>query len=223
MTKLSCWDLIENGDYYEAIKAADDEYLETSSTLSLRNKIFALLITERFDDVIATCDYLINKELGESESDFKFKGIALWNQNKRQEAIDTWKSGINSKYTDAAGGVEVSLLLYFAAVKTNNTLLKTEAVKNLKEKFRSGKSKNWPGPLGAFILKNIDEKTLLTYISVQPSIRAKQLCQTNFYLAVRNLENGDIDRAKQLIKDVLQLGKSAMQKPEFYLCEAIFY
>jgi hypothetical protein len=221
MTNLTCWDLIENGEYYEAIKAADGEYAKTSSSLSLRNKIFALLITKRFDDVISTCDYLISKESGESESDFKFKGTALWNQNKWQEAIDTWKNGVNSKFTDAAGGVEVPLLLYFAAVKTNNALLKTQAVKSLKKIVKSSKSKNWPGPLGAFILENIDENVLLSYVSTQPSLRAKQLCQANFYIAIRNLQNGNIDRAKQLIKDILQLGKPAMQKPEFYLCEAI--
>ncbi|HYE11067.1 MAG TPA: hypothetical protein VEF53_12885 [Patescibacteria group bacterium] len=213
--------MIEKGEYHEAIKAADDEYAKTSSNLSLRNKIFALLITKRFDDAIATCDYLISKESGESESDFKFKGTALWNQNKRQEAIDTWKSGVNSKFTDAAGGIEVPLLLYFAAVKTNNVLLKTEAVKSLKKVVKSSKSKNWPGPLGALILENVDENALLSYVSTQPSLRAKQLCQANFYIAIKNLENGNIDRARQLINDILYLGKPAMQKPEFYLCEAL--
>lgn len=59
MDNLSCWDLIEKGEYSEAITVADNEYAETSSSLSLRNKIYALLITKRFNDVIATCDYLI--------------------------------------------------------------------------------------------------------------------------------------------------------------------
>jgi len=221
MTNLSCWDLIEKGEYYEAIKVADDEYAKTSSSLSLRNKIFAFLITKRFDDVIATCDYLISKESGESESDFKFKGTALWNQNKWQEAIATWKIGVNSKFTDSAGGAEVPLLLYFAAVKTNDVLLKEKAIKSLKKVVKSSKSKNWPGPIGALILKNIDENTLLSYVSTQPSLRAKQLCQANFYIAIQNLENGNIDRANQLIYDILHLAKPAMQKPEFYLCEAI--
>jgi hypothetical protein len=213
--------LIKKGEYYEAIKAADDEYAKTGSDLPLRNKVLALLITKRYDDVISTCDYLISKTSGESESDFQFKGVALWNQSKRQEAIDTWRSGLNSKFTDAAGGVEVPLLLYFAAVKTNNTLLKAEAFKSLKKVVKSRRSINWPGSLGAFILENIDENTLLSYVSTLPGLRERQLCQAFFYIAIRDLENENIDRPKQLIKDILQLEKTAMLKPEFYLCETV--
>lgn len=119
--------------------------------------------------------------------------------------------------------MEIPLLLYFAAVKTNNTLLKTEAVNHLKKVVKSSISKNWPGPLGAFILENVDENALLSCVSIQQSLRAKQLCQANFYMAIRSLEKGNMDRSRQLIKDILQLGKPAMQKPEFYLCETILY
>lgn len=52
------------------------------------------------------------------------------------EAITIWKEGLNTPYTDAAGGVEVPATLLFAAVSVQDKDLEKEAIRLLKKRSR---------------------------------------------------------------------------------------
>lgn len=222
MTEHTCWDLIMMGKFEEAMIVADNEYILKKDRLTLNNKCLALLALKKYEEAIEVSESLItNSIVGESDSDYKKKGVALWFLDRKQEAIGVWKSALNTPYTDAAGGVEVPALLFFAAVMTSDVKLRKESMKLLRRRVKSKRIINWPGAIASYLLGDIDEQTLLAGISTQPSLQSRGLCQANFYIAVKCLESGDIERARALVNEIHQLPKVAMLHMEFYLSDAI--
>jgi hypothetical protein len=109
--KRSVWDLISEGNYLDACQRADEDFQATVSLLPLRNKVLALLQLHKYDDAVALSEYIVDKDHGESDYDFQFMGTAKWLSGKRDSSVAIWKSALETKYTDAAGGVEVPLLI----------------------------------------------------------------------------------------------------------------
>ena len=54
-------------------------------------------------------------------------GVALWWLRRTDEAIAAWRGGLDAKYTDAAGGVELPSLLLFASIRTADPALEKDA------------------------------------------------------------------------------------------------
>ncbi len=221
MEKKTCWEYFIEGDYTAAVQAANREHAETGRSTEFGNKCLALLALNNYDEAVETCDFLIQETSGRRDSDFEDKGVALWFLDRKQEAIGVWKSALNTPYTDAAGGVEVPALLFFAAVMTSDAKLRKESMKLLRRRIKSKRIINWPGAIASYLLGDIDEQTLLAGISTQPSLQARGLCQAKFYMAVKCLESGDIERARALVNEIHQLPKVAMLHMEFYLSDAI--
>jgi tetratricopeptide (TPR) repeat protein len=216
---ICCWDLIEQGRFEEACVKADNEFATTKSLLSLRNKVIALLNLEEFNKAIDLCEFLIKKEQGESEFDYKFAGTAFWLLGETARAVDMWKKGLETKYTDSAGGVEVPSLMFFAATALGNKILEIEAADILKKRWRSKRSVNWPGPIAGYLLGEIKEQEILEGIDARPSIRAKQLCQALFYIAIVKMKNGEEDTCCEFLRQAVSLNTSSYQKQEYYLAK----
>jgi hypothetical protein len=216
---VSCWNLIEQGRYEEACIRADIEYEETKTMLPLRNKVFALLHLKKYKEVINLCKFLIEERNGETDSDFIFLGIAYWIENEITNAIEIWRKGLESKYKDAAGGIEIPSLMYFASISLKDKLLEREAVTLLEKRSKSNQVINWPGPIASFLLDIIDEEELLSSVVSHPSLRAKQLCQAYFYIALKKLKNDNIIDYKEYLKKSLSLDVSSYLKQEYYLAE----
>ena len=120
MDEASVWDLIEMEKFQEACVRADSEFQSKGDIFPLRNKVFALLQLDKFDDTIRLSKQIIDLTKGSTDSDFIFCGVAHWLAREPESAIKVWKAGLSAKYTDAAGGVEIPMLLLFAAVKTRD-------------------------------------------------------------------------------------------------------
>ncbi len=221
MSNFSCWDLIEQNRFEEACQVADNEYKETNSIVSLRNKVIALLNLKKFSEAINLCNKIIDLDNGESEIDFKFCGVAYWLLNKHLEAIDVWKKGFKASYTDAAGGVELPLLLIYAAYKLNDSDIEKEAKSILKKIYKTKRAQNWPGPLAGYMLNLIDENEVINTIQENPiSLNNKQFCQAKFYFGVKKIKENNEQESKKFFNEILNLKKSCYQKQEYYLAKA---
>lgn len=202
--KMSCWDLIKQKDFYGACKRADEEYAETKSEPSLRNKAIALLNLKKYHDVLAIAGELIRITNGRSDSDYMLAGIANWLLDNYTEAIEIWQKGLNTKYTDAAGGIEVPALLYYAAVRRNDKKLEKEAIKLLKKRCGSKISLNYPGSIAGYILGRISKDELLNSYGSFEKLKTRIFCKAHFYIAVNSLKNGDEEMFYENLKKCIE-------------------
>ena len=194
------WELVKLGKFNEAILAADTEIARSESVLPLRNKIIALLNLERYQDAVILCDRIIERESGESETDFINLGVSYWLQKIPNDAIAAWSRGKKAKYTDAAGGVKIPLLLFYAAIRMGDKKLQMESIKQLKSILGEASAVNWPGPIAEFMLDTTSAAIFLSKISQQPILRERQICQADFYIAVKHLEQGNNDGLKKFMQ-----------------------
>lgn len=223
MSQLDVWSLIKNGDFEEACNKADIEYKETKSIFPLRNKVYALFHLGMYSEALELLKLIIKLGNGESDTDYIFSGIAYWLLDRKEDAINIWQEGEKCIYTDAAGGVELQLFLYFAAVYTNDDTLKTKTKKRLKKLLKSKNAINFPAPLGVYILGNLTEGKLLSYVVQVPILRERQLCQADFTIAIKKLEEGKNEEYKNKLKDSFSYGAASFLSEMYYLAKGELY
>ena len=219
MNQIDVWGLITSGCFVEACDKADLEYQETKSIFPLRNKVYALFHLGMYLEALKLLNKIIVLTNGQTDSDYIFSGIAYWLLDNKKDAINTWQQGEKCIYTDAAGGVELQLFLYFAAVSINDEILKALTKKLLQKILKSKNAINFPAPLGRFILGELSESELLSFVVNIPILRERQLCQANFVIAIKKLEIGDQDGYKKKLNDSVSNGASSFLSKMYYLAK----
>lgn len=185
----------------------------------MRNKIYALFNLGKYEEVIQLTKQLMEMQNGESEIDFKVSGIAHCILGKKKEAIEIWQSAQKSKYTDAAGGVELQILLYFSSLKISDEVLKSYSKKAIKKLLKSKRATNWPGPLGHYVLGNLTNEEILSYTSDLAILRERQLCQAYFVRGVKELEKDNLTRYEENLQSSISFGPPTYLEPLFYLAK----
>jgi hypothetical protein len=218
-TDMDVWALVQNGYFKEACNKADLEYEQTKNIFLLRNKVYALLHLNRYTEVISLTEFLIKERSGESDTDFIFCGIAHWSNKDKNKAVQVWQRAENCKYTDAAGGIELQIILYYSGIKLQDKKLKTTSSKKIAKLLNSKRSVNWPAPLGKFILNALTQDELSNTISQTPTLRERQLCQRDFTLAVKELENDNNEAYVKRLGDSMNYGPSSYVEQLFYLAK----
>jgi lipoprotein NlpI len=189
--ETSSWDLIELKKFKEACIKADEEYKSTNSVFHLRNKAIALLNLMKYDEVFNIASEIIKITNGKNDSDYIMAGIACWLQGKQKEAVDIWRDGLKTQYTDAAGGIEIPALMYYASVVSGDTNLEKEAISLLKKKYKSKAVANFPGSIAGYLLGKLSEPDLLNSYSSLPNLKTRILCKSYFYIAASYLKLND--------------------------------
>lgn len=216
---MDTWELIKTGSYEEAIKQADEIYKSTGDVLALRNKLYALFHLKKYDECILLSNQIIELQNGETDSDLIFLGISSWLLDKKVEAITAWKRGEGSKFKDGAGGIELQVFLYFAAIKTGDQVLRSEVLKKIVKILKGKRAINWPGPLGRYLQKDLDEAELLSYVMTIPILKERQLCQAHLAIAIRRLEYGLLDDYRKELKMCTSFGPNAYLEQMYYLAK----
>lgn len=218
MDSSSMWELIKAGKFDEAIQLADEDYPLSKDTLTLRNKVFALLHVNKYKDCVEVCRQLIDLTRGEVDKDFIYCGIAYWALDRKREALNTWQKAQKTKYTDAAGGIELQVLLYFAAVRLHDDLLKRKVITAIRKLLKNKRSINFPGPLGSLLVDNIS----LSEVSIEEDgyLQKRMLCQIYFAKAVKELENGSKESYYRHLNECLQQGPMSYLECGYYLAKA---
>lgn len=217
--KLDAWSLITNNDFDKACERADEEYRESGNIFPLRNKVYALFHLKKYDEIILITEKCIEARNGESSSDFISLGIANWVLDNESKAIDTWKQAQNCPYKDAAGGIDTQVFLYFAAVKTHDEKLKLNVIRTIKKLLKTKRAINYPGPLGHYLLEDIDERQLVGYVTNVPILRERELCQAHFVSAIKSLEDDNIEGYYKMLKACINYGSSTYLEQMYYLAK----
>jgi hypothetical protein len=216
---MTVWELIKIGKFHEACQKADEEFSANQDILPLRNKVFALLHLRKYEELTELSSELIKIRNGETERDFVYSGIGYWALNEKQKAIEIWKQGESAKYTDAAGGIEIPIILYFAGIKLKDENLKKESLQKLKKLLKSKAAINWPAPIGTYIIDKITKEELLTKVVNIDILRERQLCQAYFVIAIKELDKGNVDGYKQNLTECVNFGVKAYLESMYYIAK----
>jgi lipoprotein NlpI len=207
------WKLIESDRFDEAIAHVDIEFQQRGDFTNFGNKIIALLLIRNYDDVIKVASMTIylkqqSNPLIDVSSDkyLIYCSIALWFLDKKEDAIEQLLLAEKCRYTDAGGGIELYIIEYFVATKTPDLVFRKHALKNLKRKLKNRQSLNWPGPLGNYLIGEIDEEEAFQQISKTPGLRERHLSQLNFVSAIKCFERGEIADYERKLKDTVKYG-----------------
>lgn len=217
--KIDSWSLIQKGEFLQACQAADNEYEKTKNILVLRNKVYAFFLLKRYEQAAKLTQSLISLSDGKTDVDFISCGIANWLMGKRSFAIDVWQKARTCTYKDAAGGIDIEILLYYASLKISDNNLKKERIKHIKRLLKSKKSINWPAPLGKFIIKDTTKDEMFSYVSNVPVLRERNLCQAYFVLAIQALEDKDNNSFKNNLEDSINYGEMTYIEQFYYLAK----
>lgn len=211
MSELA-WNLIKQQRFEEAFEKATKDG-------EIHNAIIALLNLKRYSEAydLAVSNSKLNS--GNVDVDFIYAGIANLLLGNKDKAILILKQGQNALYKDAAGGVDVLLLLYHIGVITKDTELEKEVLKLLKKKAKNKTITNFPGPIVQFILGEINENQLFDYAQYIPNLKERYFCKVHFYIGILLLKDGKVDEFIDNIKDSRK--NTNYFEAEYYCSEGI--
>jgi tetratricopeptide (TPR) repeat protein len=189
--KINGWDLIKLKKFEEAYSFYDNEYEKHQRKSDLGKRAVASLNLKNYKDALKGFLELIRLNNGDSDADYIYAGTCYWILGNKAEAINLWKEGLTSTYTDAAGGIEIPATLFFAAISLGNQELLKEAVSLLRKRWKAKSVVNWPGAIAGYLLGKFSEQEVLEAISDHPTLRIREMCQALFYFGIQCLKNGD--------------------------------
>jgi tetratricopeptide (TPR) repeat protein len=202
----SCVELLESGDYQSALDSARREIAE-GNTFEMGCLAFAHLSLGNYEDSRKIFDEFVEIPPRNTGS-YAACGVARWLLARYSEAVNVWLSGLDCQYADAAGGMELPLLLYFAAACQQRVYRIDDATRLLREKTASPRSKNWPGPVGQYLVGQIGEEQLRS-MAAHPNalIGRPQEAQTEFYLGAYQALLGNRNAAEEHMRRCASMPK----------------
>lgn len=184
-------------NYPELIRRLTEEGLEVEGSprqteYTLRNLEQAHLRIGSLYEAIKCCEELIPTVQWPVADDYLELGAAYWIQGNLAECIANWRKALKCSYGDAAGNLVPALLLYYAAVRTNDSNLLTEAAKSIEKKLKTGWSRNWPAPIGRYLIGQVDETVVQAdFDRCVDWTKPDEGCRWDFYRGVKHLERGE--------------------------------
>jgi tetratricopeptide (TPR) repeat protein len=187
------WDAWRRGEWEQVEKGLSGEIEERPRNApSYSNRALCRLQMRRFEEALA--DFQTAHHLSPISDGYLTKiGVVLWWLRRTDEAIASWRLGLNAKYTDAAGGVILPALLLFASIRMDDSTLRKDSQALLKKRWRTKQAKSaWPGPVVALLLGHLSENEFLGLRPfANPVMDARRACQACFWAGVQRLRAED--------------------------------
>ena len=219
---MSTYDLIVNEKWDEAIEMASLEYEKTKSIGKLMNLFPALIVKEKFNNCLRVVEEVWRVSGKDSESEFEWAAIANVGLGNIDLAIELLEDSRNCKYSDPTGGVEIESLIYALSVLTNNNEKKLKSSKNIEKLLIKNRNAGiWPGPIGGYLLDDIEFTTVISLLSDIESLRKKESCQAYFYKGIKELENGSRMKCLETLNECMKFTPQSFFIPEYHLSKLI--
>jgi hypothetical protein len=221
---MDAWELIKADRFRDAVDLLTAQLAERPATPLFNNRGMAHLHLGEFEQALS--DFRAADETSAQtsggECDGAMAGVALWVAGEHQHAASTWARGTEAmvagvvRYTDAAGGVSIGNLLWFASVRLHDSANRSLATKLLRKKLRAKQSQAWPGPISRFLLGAIDESQLRGAVSHVPILRERESCEAEFYIGLSAFDS-DPECYYASMRASAAFGSVARLGAEYYL------
>ena len=136
MAKKCGWHLLQEGDLHGALKLLKAEHRRDPSKGTCNNLGTCHLCLGDAQAAKDCFDEALAMPLPDSGT-CALAGMARWILKDRTEAVRIWQEGLDYDYRDAAGGVELPLLSFYAAVREPLVFSLTRAKKLIRESLKS--------------------------------------------------------------------------------------
>ena len=222
---MDAWEDITAGRFQEAVAAYSALLRERASPPDYCNRGIAylnlgLLEHARHDFEAAEQSRGLRAR---SDAYLQWVGTAQWLAGEEREAAHTWGELVAATgrgqigYSDAAGGVGNACLLWFAAVRLGDAGLLGPARRLLRGQAKKRCISSWPGPIAPFLLgRQAEPDRLLERVTTVPALRERELCQAEFYVAVRALASGQPAEWERGLRRAAEV-RGALLAKEYYL------
>jgi hypothetical protein len=209
MSDKSPWYYMRHGDTERGLTNLREAYPREASASVITELGTAYLWSGRYDEAWDHFQKAMLTYRFTMAHFFGRAGAAKWCLGESQTAVEWWEQGMGSQYADAAGGIQLPLLLFVASVLQPESFSRKEAERLLRIKADNPRVGNWPGPLGQFVLGEIDHNCLIEFgkkkSGAMPSERKWLI---DFYKMITDLDSekltlaGFRQRAKHLVDDL---------------------
>jgi tetratricopeptide (TPR) repeat protein len=200
------WDLLRVGKNDEALVQMRDTYAKDRSASAAMELGVAYLWVGAYQEARQHFDGFIQAYPRHADIIYGMAGVARWCLKDRAGAAEMWHAGLRCKFADAAGGVGLPLLLFFASVAAPEILAMDHAEKLLSERMNDPRTRNWPGALARFVLGQIDEGRLRSEcLDKNESETTMRHLQADFYVAVLQRARGNAALSAETMRHVAGL------------------
>lgn len=185
--------LLASGRAGEALKALQEEHSKTPSYLTMGAVGLAHLSLGNLSKAREYLDAWTKVKMPKMDSAFLWAGVVRWLEKSYVEACNIWRAGLDCDYRDAAGGIEVPLLLYFAGIRYPEISDLGEVTRLLDDRLNSWRAMHWPAPLGRFVLNRISEQEAdgTARATLSTSVQFQRLAKVEFWAGVIALREHD--------------------------------
>lgn len=218
--KATGFELLTAGRYEEALSAFQTQYAQRRSDGVLNNVGFSQLALRRFDEARDTFDQVLSRHR-DWGSQFGHCGVVRWIQGDRLAAVKLWEEGLEATYQDAAGGLQLPLLLYFAGVRAPDVTSASGARDVLAARANDIRAAGqWPTPIAQFLVGSKTLEALRTTSAASDAgSEVRRSALVEFYAAVRALESRDQEAWKRGV-GACAANRGAEQVNEWHLARA---
>lgn len=226
MTGEECNVAMRNRDYSTAIYRlssegnTDDTSAEKRHELTLRCLAQCLSRTRQYEESTRVFSELIefNDRHTVVARDLCERAAALWSMSKRDDAVSDWRRALSCTYGDGAGNILPALQLYYAAVSLGSRFLLDDAITHINKSLSTGWSRNWPAPLGRFLIGvEVAEHAAVEILGEPPSRQPDEWCRYEFYLGAKCIERQDVAAARSHFEMAVQRPNQVTWSTEFVL------
>ncbi len=199
--------------YREALLASPNPY-------EFRNLSVALLRAGQVTQAIEHFEQLIDVISPDMQNsvDFCELGAAHWLLGNVEKSVCLWKEALQCNYGDGAKNMTPALLLYYAGIRLSDGAVKQESASLIAQKLNTGWAKNWPAPLGRFLLNDSDEGVVTKELLKQHPLRQPdEFCRLDFYRGAKNVESDCEAVAKTCFRSAVDRLEQKTSTTEFVL------
>jgi len=215
---ISGWELLEQGRFTDAITRLQEEFEATGSKVIAYNLAAAYLCVGDVSSAKQRFGEIQRKRSAKNAATFEFVGVCCWLQGSKEEAVVQWIDGLDAEYADVAGGIQLPLLLFFAAVREPTSISAGQVKSFIQTKLRHPWSSKWPGPLGRYVIgeMSFDEINRLTASHDENVALQRRMC-LDFYTALLSLaDQHDLKSFRERMNDCSQSVRCVL-RPEWHL------
>lgn len=210
-------DLLRNNKKRSAFKLLNEAVLIDDTLPTLTRVGTTFMWARAYDEAQKIYRQMIEKYPVVDEG-FQWSGVVNWLLDDYEQAVRLWRMGLDCSYRDAAGGMDLPLFLYFAAVRIPN-IEDINSIKQLiRKRLKSPWAQNWPAPLGRFVIGKTTEKDLREDLSVLVDEPAtlEETARIDFYMGVAALKRGDKESYLEALRRCAE-AQNLEELCEFYL------